>query len=87
LIRTDYTVQTAGGQLSCVRRQTPDDFGVIEEPFIKEERDIELLRYRPHPRYVGSPDLIRSDFEAMGALLAEDLNGGGVDAGLLSQGT
>jgi len=66
LIRTDYTIETAGGQLSCLRRQTPDDFGLIVEPFIKEEGDMELLRHRPHPRHVVSPDLIRSDFDAVG---------------------
>jgi len=66
LMRTDYTIETGGGRLSCVRRQTPDDFGIIEEPFVKEERDMELLRYRPHPRCLVSPDLLRSDFDAAG---------------------
>ena len=66
LIRTDYTIDTAHGQLTCLRRQTPDDFGLIVEPFIKEEGDMELLRHRPHPRYLVDPGLIRSDFDAVG---------------------
>jgi uroporphyrinogen decarboxylase len=65
-IRTDYRIETPGGELSCVRVQEPDDFGTIEEPFIKCERDIELLRYRPHPRTIVHPDLIRQDARAMG---------------------
>jgi len=66
LIRTDYRIDTPAGALTCVRVQTPDDFGTIPEPFIKEEEDIALLRYRPHPRDVISPALIRQDFATMG---------------------
>jgi uroporphyrinogen-III decarboxylase len=65
-IRTDYRIETPGGALTCVRVQTPDDFGTIEEPFIADEEDIDLLRYRPHPRYIVNPDLIRRDAEQMG---------------------
>jgi uroporphyrinogen decarboxylase len=63
---TDYTIDTPSGALTCVRVQTPDDFGTISEPFIKEEEDIALLRYRPHPRDVIAPELIRRDFATMG---------------------
>lgn len=66
MIRTEYAIETSGGDLSCVRFQTPDDFGTIEEPFIKEEADIDLLRYRPHPRHVIDLDLIRRDHRVMG---------------------
>ncbi|NLG51169.1 MAG: hypothetical protein GX552_13760 [Chloroflexi bacterium] len=65
-LQTEYTVYTPEGELRCLRLQTPDDFGRIDEPFIKEEEDIRLLRYRPHPRYVVNPDLIRADVQAMG---------------------
>jgi uroporphyrinogen-III decarboxylase len=65
-IRTDYRIETPGGELRCTRAQTPDDFGTIEAPFIKEETDIELLRYRPDPRHIVNPDLIRCDARAMG---------------------
>ena len=66
LIRTDYAIETPDGTLSCVRRATPDDFGTIPEPFVKEEGDIELFRHRPHPKHVVTQDLIRRDYEAMG---------------------
>jgi uroporphyrinogen decarboxylase len=63
---TDYCIETPGGTLRCIRVQEPDDFGTIEEPFIKQERDIELLRYRPHPRTIVNADLIRQDARTMG---------------------
>lgn len=65
-LRTDYAIETPSGTLTSVRLQTPDDFGTIPEPFIKEEEDIALLRHRPHPREVLSLDRIRRDFAAMG---------------------
>ena len=67
-IRIDYRIETPGGALRSLRTQTPDDFGTIEQPFIKEERDVDLLRYRPHPRTIVNPDLIRRDAQAMGDL-------------------
>lgn len=65
-IRTDYRIETPSGELDCVRIQMQDDFGTIEKPFIEDERDIDLLRYRPHPRYVVNPDLIQHSVEIMG---------------------
>jgi uroporphyrinogen decarboxylase len=65
-IRTEYTIKTPGGALSCIRVQTPDDFGVFEAPFIKQEEDIDLLRHRPHPRHVVSHERIRQDYATMG---------------------
>jgi uroporphyrinogen-III decarboxylase len=65
-IRTGYRIETPGGALTCTRVQEPDDFGTIKEPFIKEEGDIELLRYRPHPRYTVNADLIRQDARTIG---------------------
>jgi len=67
IIRTDYAIATPGGQLTCVRRQTPDDFGTIEVPFIKDEGDIELLRHRPHPECVIDRETIRRDVADMGS--------------------
>ncbi len=66
LLRTDYRIETPGGTLSCVRTQTPDDFGTIDEPFIKEEGDIALLRYRPDPGHIVNPQLIRESMQIMG---------------------
>lgn len=66
VLRTDYRVETPSGALTCVRLQTPDDFGTIEAPFIAEEGDIALLRHRPEPRAVVNPGLIRHSVEVMG---------------------
>lgn len=66
LLRTDYRIETPSGVLTCVRTQTPDDFGTIDEPFIKEEEDIALLRHRPDPRYIVNPALIRHSMQTMG---------------------
>lgn len=65
-LQTAYTVRTPAGELRCLRLQTPDDFGRIDEPFIKEEDDIRLLRYRPHPRHIVHHDLIRASVRTMG---------------------
>lgn len=65
-LRTETKIETPGGVLSSVRVRTPDDFGTIPEPLINEEKDIELLRYRPDPRYVVNAELIRRSVQAMG---------------------
>jgi uroporphyrinogen decarboxylase len=64
--RIDYRIETPGGELCCTRVRTPDDFGIIDSPFIKTETDIDLLRYRPHPRYIVNTNLIRRDTRTMG---------------------
>jgi len=66
LLRTDYLIATPNGTLSCVRTQAPDDFGTIDEPFIKEEGDIALLRHRPDPGQIINPELIRQSMFTMG---------------------
>jgi len=66
IIRTDYHIETPSGALTCVRLQTPDDFGTIEKPFIAEEDDLALLRHRPDPRIMVNPDLIRHSVQVMG---------------------
>jgi uroporphyrinogen-III decarboxylase len=66
-IRTDYAIETPGGRLSCVRVQTPDDFGTIAEPFVKNEQDIELFRHRPHPKHYLDLDRVRQDYALMDA--------------------
>ncbi len=67
-LRTHYRIETPSGELTCVRTQTPDDFGTIDEPFIKEEEDIVLLRHRPDPRRIINPLLIRQSVGIMGEL-------------------
>jgi len=64
--RTEYTIETPDGRLSCVRVQTPDDFGTIPEPFVKNEEDIELFRHRPHPKHYVDLGRIRQDYALMG---------------------
>jgi uroporphyrinogen-III decarboxylase len=64
-LRTRYRIETPSGVLTCVRTQTPDDFGTIDEPFIKEEDDVALLRHRPDPRRIINPSLIRQSVDLM----------------------
>jgi uroporphyrinogen-III decarboxylase len=65
-IRTDYAIETPDGRLTCVRLQTPDDFGTIAEPFVKNEQDIALFRHRPHPKTYVDRDRVRQDHALMG---------------------